>query len=139
MRKICSSLLAIMILIGCFCNNARATTEVTETITEYDIAQSSIMRATGSFNFSVAANRTTVADKEFPLSSGETVRIRATYDPASANLDFGLVDSNNVFHYISVNEGSIDKTIKVSESDNYRLAVRNNSKTTVKVSGFVNY
>lgn len=51
----------------------------------------------------------------------------------------GLIDSAGVFHYVNVKNGSIDQTFKISESDTYRLGIRNNSGKTVKVSGFVRY
>ena len=54
-------------------------------------------------------------------------------------MDFGLVDPEGVFHYFTVTGGSIDKTIRVSESGNYKFAIRNNSGVTVKVSGIINY
>ena len=54
-------------------------------------------------------------------------------------MDFGLVDSEGIFHYVNVTTGSIDKTIEVPENGNYVFAIRNNSESTVKVSGFVTY
>ncbi len=54
-------------------------------------------------------------------------------------MDFGLVDPNGVFHFFNVTDGSVDKTIQVNENGNYKLAVRNNSDQTVKVTGFVRY
>ena len=49
------------------------------------------------------------------------------------------VDSDGVFHYFNVTNGSIDKTIRISESGKYTLQIKNNSDNEVKVSGFVNY
>ncbi len=31
-------------------------------------------------------------------------------------MDFGLIDSAGVFHYVNVKDGSIDQTFKISES-----------------------
>jgi hypothetical protein len=73
------------------------------------------------------------------MSAGETVRIRANYSPENASLDFGLVDSNEKFHYINVTTGSIDKTIEIPENGDYTLAIRNNSSKSVKVTGDVRY
>lgn len=67
------------------------------------------------------------------------MRIYATYSPDSANMDFGLVDPDSVFHYVSAENGSIDKTFEVPERGNYRLGIKNNSGNTVQVSGFVKY
>lgn len=38
-----------------------------------------------------------------------------------------------------VDGGSINKTIQVSERGSYTLAIRNNSSSSVRVVGFVNY
>lgn len=79
------------------------------------------------------------ADTSFTMSAGETVWIRANYSPENASLDFGLVDSNEKFHYINVTTGSIDKTIEIPENGDYTLAIRNNSSKSVKVTGDVRY
>ncbi len=71
--------------------------------------------------------------------AGETVTIKASYAPFDASVDFGLVDSDGVFHYINITIGSIDETIQINKSGKYTLQVRNNSDGEVKVSGFVNY
>lgn len=128
-----------MSLLSCFCTNAEAI-EVSDAVSgEYEITDTLITRATGAFNMSVEAHGRTAADKEFPLATGETVRIRASYAPEDASMDFGLVDSEGIFHYVNVTTGSIDKTIEVPENGNYVFAIRNNSESTVKVSGFVTY
>lgn len=96
-------------------------------------------RATGSFNMTISAKTTMVADRSFPLATGETVTIKASYAPSNASVDFGLVDSDGVFHYVNVTNGSIDKTILIEANGNYTLQIRNHSDGEVKVSGFVNY
>ena len=63
----------------------------------------------------------------------------SNYSPENASLDFGLVDSNEKFHYINVTTGSIDKTIEIPENGDYTLAIRNNSSKSVKVTGVVRY
>lgn len=68
-----------------------------------------ITRATGNLDWTIEANGTVLADTSFTMSAGETVRIRANYSPENASLDFGLVDSNEKFHYINVTTGSIDQ------------------------------
>ena len=50
------------------------------------------------------------------MEAGETVRIRGIYSPEDASMDFGLIDSEGVFHYVNVKDGSIDQTFKISES-----------------------
>lgn len=68
-----------------------------------------IIRATRNLDWTIKANGTVVADTSFTMSAGETVWIRANYSPENASLDFGLVDSNEKFHYINVTTGSIDQ------------------------------
>ncbi len=102
---------------------------------EYGIAP----LATNSFSMSIPAKTKAVANMSFPLMAGETVTIKASYAPFSASIDFGLIAPDGKFYYFNITNGSIDKTIKVSESGSYTLQIRNNSDGEVKVSGFVNY
>lgn len=95
--------------------------------------------ATNSFSMSVPAKTKAIANMSFPLMAGETVTIKASYAPFSASVDFGLIAPDGKFYYFNITNGSIDKTIKVSESGSYTLQIRNNSEGEVKVSGFVNY
>lgn len=131
MRKIVCMVLACVVIMGNLCISAAAAGENTE---------SSVgILASGSFNMSVSPNGKSQADKTFPLEAGETVRIYATYSPDDASVDFGLIDPDGIFHYFNVTDGTIDKTIEIAERGNYRLAVKNNSSKTVKISGFVKY
>ena len=50
-----------------------------------------------------------------------------------------MIDADGVFHYINVTNGSSDETIEIEERGKYTFAVRNNSGSTVKLSGFVKY
>lgn len=96
-------------------------------------------RATNSFNISIPAKTKAQASSSFSLVAGETVTIKASYAPFSASVDFGLIAPDGKFYYFNVTNGSIDKTIEVSESGKYTLQIRNKSTSEVKVSGFVNY
>lgn len=98
----------------------------------------STTRASGEFEMTVSAKTKAIADSSFPLEAGETVRINASYSP-DGSVDFGLVDEDGIFHYINVKNGSIDKTIQISERGNYKFQVRNNTSVAVKVCGFVRY
>ena len=95
--------------------------------------------ATRSFNMSIPAKSKVIANSSFPLAAWETVTIKASYSPFSASVDFGLVDGNGKFHYLTVSNGTFDKTIKVEARGNYVFAVRNNSAKSISVSGYVNY
>ena len=73
------------------------------------------------------------------MDYGETITITASYAPASASMDFGLIDSDGVFYSVPGSNGSINQTIRIDLRGTYTFAVRNNSNYTVSVSGFVNY
>lgn len=98
-----------------------------------------VPRATNSFSMSIPARTKAIANMGFPLMAGETVTIKASYAPFSASVDFGLIAPDGRFYYFNITNGSIDKTIKISESGTYTLQIRNNSGGEVKVAGFVNY
>jgi len=72
------------------------------------------------------------------MSKGEVVQITATYS-LSGSVDFGLVDSDGVFHYVNATNGRIDKSIEITESGTYIFAIRNNSSQEIKVSGYIRY
>ena len=50
------------------------------------------------------------------------MNISAVYAPENSSMDFGLVDPEGVFHYFTVTGGSIDKTIRVSESGTHYIS-----------------
>ena len=122
-----------------FVNAEAASTMVIPSPVEFEQDTSVGVLASGSFSMSIAPYAKSQANKSFPLEAGETVSISAVYTPNNASMDFGLVDSDGVFHYFNVSNGNVDKTIRVSENGNYTFAIRNNSNKTVKVSGFVHY
>ena len=97
------------------------------------------LRATGKFDFPIPANTIMKASTSFPMEYGETVTITASYSPASASVDFGLIDSDNTFYPVRASGGSINQTIRIDQRGTYTFAVRNNSNYEIDVSGFVNY
>lgn len=138
MKRTMCVVLACMMFLGTFTFSASAV-EITPYLSE-EISKSSITPfATNSFNLSITAKTKVRANMSFPLMAGETVTIKASYAPFSASVDFGLVAPDGNFYYFNITNGSIDKTIKVSESGDYTLQIRNNADVDVKVVGFVNY
>lgn len=95
--------------------------------------------ATESYSINIPAKTKLSANTSFPLAAGETVTIKASYSPFSASVDFGLIAPNGTYYYFNITNGSIDKTIQVSEGGDYIFQIRNNSETEVRVVGFVNY
>lgn len=106
-------------MIGCLCTGTGAVDESNVVSYSFETTGTAITRATGNLDWTIEANGTVVADTSFTMSAGETVWIRANYSPENASLDFGLVDSNEKFHYINVTTGSIDKTIEIPENGDY--------------------
>ena len=98
-----------------------------------------VERATGSFKTTVKPGVIAKRTTKLPLEAGEEVTIKATYTPYSASVDVGLIDSDGIFHYITVSDGIINETIVIEERGSYTFAIRNNGKVDIEVSGYVNY
>lgn len=133
LRKLFCLMLSLVLAASCLCINSGAIeiTEQKETLV--------VMRASGKFEMDVPGHKLVKAKTSFPLEAGEQVTIKASYSPFDADVDFGLITEDGIFHFLSVDSGSFDKTITVSERGNYTFAVRNNSSNTISVSGYVNY
>ena len=69
----------------------------------------------------------------------EVVTINCTYSPRTADLDFGFITPDNTFHFTSGSEGSIKTNIQIEDTGKYYFAVRNNTKNSVEVLGYVYY
>ncbi len=108
-------------------------------VSKVEVLEESSIRATGSLNSDIPANTLAVSDIKFSLEVGETVTINCSYSPASANMDFGVIAPDGYFYSLNVKGGSINQSIRVSQSGSYAVAVRNNSSYTVSVVGFVTY
>lgn len=138
MKKTFRRIAAVIGIVGCLFTNAGAIGADLSYI-ELEAETVSITRATGSFSVEVKPYERAKGNTDFPMEAGETVRIRATYSPEDASVDFGLVDPDGIFHYLSAEDGVFDKTFEIPERGNYRLGIKNNSSQTVSVSGFVRY
>lgn len=126
-------LLAIILAFACLTMEAGAVQVEPEANTL------SIERASGQFSVDVGKQSTFTADSTFPLDIGDTVTIKATYTPRSADVDFGLIAPDGVFYSLPGQRGSFSETFKVDQRGDYTLAIRNNSGSTVSVSGTVTY
>lgn len=102
-------------------------------------SQDIMLCASGQFSVMIPGKKIVGAVMDFSLDAGERVTINASYFPTNASVDFGLVDSEGIFHYVSASNGTVNQTIRISERGRYTLAIRNNSSYTVNVSGFVTY
>lgn len=137
-RMVCLAMVCVL-AIGSVAAPANAAEVKATTISENFVVKLSNSRATGSFNITISARTKSSANSSFPLVVGETITIKASYAPFDASVDFGVIAPDGKYYYFNITDGSIDKTIKVSQSGDYILQIRNNSNSEVKVSGFVNY
>ena len=133
MRKQLSLALACALALSCLWVSAGAAEVVTP---EPELV---VARATGRFSQDIPANTIVQTSVKLPLERGETVTIRAVYSPEYADVDFGLVDSDGLFHYINVTDGSVDTSIEVDQRGTYTFAICNNSSFSISVSGYINY
>lgn len=138
MKRMLCMVLCCTLLAGVISLPANAA-EIQSTTMELPFDDLVTPRATGSFNWTIPAKTKVKGDIVFPLSAGETVTIKASYSPFSASVDFGIIAPDGNYYGFNVTSGSIDKTIRVSQSGDYTLQIRNNSSTEIEVSGFVNY
>ena len=136
-RKILSMVLACMLLVGmaipAYAAEVEAFTLQTisaNTVTPY---------STNFFTVTIPAKSSAVTNTTISLSAGETVTIKASYAPTTAKVDFGLVSPSGTYYYFSATDGSIDKTMEVSDNGSYTLKIRNNASTSVKVTGSISY
>lgn len=133
MKRYLCLLLACISIFSCASISAVAA-DIEEQVTEI-----TERRATGKFDFEISAKTMRRASSSFPMDYGETVTITASYAPASASVDFGLIDSDGLFYPVRGSNGSINQTIRIDLRGTYTFAVRNNSSYDVSVSGFVKY
>lgn len=137
LRKMLSVVLAYLLLVGIAtpAHAAEVGTFTLQTIPANTVTPYS----TNSFTITVPAKTSAVTNTAISLSAGETVTIKASYEPTTAKVDFGLVAPSGTYYYFTATGGSINKTMEVPENGSYTLKIRNNSNTSVKVTGFVKY
>jgi hypothetical protein len=96
-------------------------------------------RASGRLDYSLAANSTIYLGDDFYLEKGEIVSYNCTYTPKSASVDFGFIAPDGLFYSLNSTSGSINKSIEVSQTGQFTLAIRNNESYAVTVTGTVRY
>lgn len=130
-KRFFSLVIVCMLFVGCFIIPAGAD-EVCETTSQ------AIIRATGGIEESIS-KKTIMTFGEVSLDIGETVSYDCTYTPSDASIKFGFIAPDGLFYGLYGSDGSIDKTIRVSQRGSYTLAIKNYSNVTVTVTGTVNY
>ena len=132
-KRIVGVVLALAVVFSCFTVPAFAQENLREEPLTLE------RRASGRFSITVKAGDVRKADTSFPLEKGDTVRIKASYAPADATVNFGLTGPDNQFYYSPVSTGAIDETIEVNQHGYYTLTIENTSDSDVTVNGYVNY
>lgn len=140
MRRVFCLLVVFVMTVNCLCINVAALNRepVTSSANTVVIDMTEI-RAAGKFSVDIPAYGQGKVSGTIPLAKGETVRFAAEYTPENASVDFGLIDEDEEFYYINTTNGSVDETIRVDKSGDYTIAIRNNSRKKVSVSGSIWY
>lgn len=151
-KKLLCGLLSCVMLLGCFsvANAAEVDTgaarleelpySVVELASvEHRDSNKAVGRATGSVNLTLTARELVAAGSAFQMDKDQTVTIKCSYLPSSASVDFGLIDANGKFHYVSGSNGSVNKSIKITTRGQYTFAIRNNAGVSVTVEGRITY
>ncbi len=94
---------------------------------------------TASFDWSISSGKINKDVAGFLMRKNETITIEATFTPQDADIDFGLVTPDGFFYATSGKDGKFNQTIRVDQSGDYYLAIRNNSDKTVNAMGYVYY
>ena len=70
----------------------------------------------------------------FYKSTSETIRVHAEIDPDNISIDIGYIDPEGYITFVS-GQDSIYHTFTLYKTGSYKVFVRNNSSTSVMVSG----
>ena len=89
-KRIVGVVLALAVVFSCFTVPAFAQENLREEPLTLE------RRASGRFSITVKAGDVRKADTSFPLEKGDTVRIKASYAPADATVNFGLTGPDTV-------------------------------------------
>lgn len=129
-KRLAASLLACML----FLSVSLVPTAAAE-VTNSDIV---ISRSTGRLNHSLPTGITLIT-QALPYVKGDTIKYDCTYTPKSASVDFGFIAPDGLFYSLNSTSGSINKSIEVSQTGQFTLAIRNNESYAVTVTGTVKY
>ena len=98
-----------------------------------------LIQATNTINWDISSKSTTTGSTSMSMESGETITLNVSISPSSASIDVGILQPDGSFRYVNTTSGSVNHTFDISDRGQYKVRIRNNSSSTVSVSGFVNY
>ena len=107
--------------------------------TEQEAEEPAAASTTRNIDINVEPGKLLISDAAMPLEAGETISVRVSYTPSSADMRFGLVTVEGHFYSLPGEKGLFDLNIKISESGQYYFAIQNNSSLDVIALGFVIY
>ena len=149
LKRCCCILIVLSVLFSYTCMAGAAMQEVTleelnrcvliESISTFKENSQIEPQVSGSLSMKISPKALSKSSKGFSLEVGDTITFNCSYSPISSSVDFGVIAPDGYFYYKNVTSGSINDTIRVSQRGTYYLAVRNNSSSTVNITGFVNY
>lgn len=137
-KRILCLWITVIFTVMCLCVPGIAAVQNDEIVSDRVRIQS-IVRTSGRINGNIPANTIVEVGDSFFMLPEETITYDCTYTPSNVSLDFGFIAPDGYFYSINCTSGSINKTIRVSQRGSYTLAIRNNSDSTVTVTGMVNY
>lgn len=126
MRRCFGLVLILALVVSCLGVSATAAEPV-----------AAIEKASGWFNTDVSAGKVVKIGGGISMAAGDVINFNASYAPRGASVDFGLLDSNNVFTYINETSGSIDAGVAAPANGTFTPAIRNNSSDSIHVSGII--
>lgn len=130
-NKLLSIVLVCILALNClFISAAAVEAPDTDTLTP---------RVSECISQTVSANTTAIMDEGFSLDVGDTIKYDCTYTPKSASVNFGYIAPDGLFYSLNSTSGSINKSIKINQTGEYTLAIRNNESYAVTVTGTVKY
>lgn len=148
LKKVWNALIACAAVIGCLASTGSASEHNDEIMcmeslncSAWDIVamEYPATRASGNLDVDIPANSGVTINGYFTLVSGDLITYDCTYTPSDASIEFGFIAPDGLFYGLYGSNGSINKTIRVSQRGSYTLAICNNSDVTVTVTGTVNY
>lgn len=129
-KQFSTILLACVLLLSCsLIPTSAAERQSSDAITPY---------VSGRLDHSLKPGTTPITQALYYVKD-DTIKYDCTYTPKSASLDFGYIDSDNIFHYLNYTSGSINQSFKFSRTGQFTLAIRNNESYAVTVTGTVRY
>ncbi len=96
-------------------------------------------RVSGYLDDRFSANSITPMGDWFQADEGDTVKYECTYTPSKASVDFGVIAPDGLFYSVNCTSGTINQSIRINQSGQFLLAIRNNESYDVVVTGTVKY